>query len=520
MLADVFRLRRWGLLLVLRAYVLAALVVAAILSPLALSFVPVLLLIWYVYIWRWPINTTVRLLTEYFMLFAVALLYSVPLAPTFAFLISLPVLLLVNHALETAARFISYRESRYARYPTNIGITMAVIVAAVLTLSLLMSSLALLLVSMAVIAYLGALVIAVLRLIPLKPVRENRVQQRLVVGTRGRLGIRLTVETRIGGLLLLKSPYGWLKVSPDVLALEAAELVVAATLEPELSGPRDVKLKGQATDRWGLTRTTFEMTPIDLYVIPRARYAAWLARKYLAETGSGALLLVANIGNLRPIYGLRRGVEYYGNQVYQPGDSLRHIDWKHSLIYNELISKEFAEFQGRAAVLLVNLVSGNETEADQLAYKIIVAAISLAQETIPAALAVYNHEGVRLVTNLLQPRELVQQSLRVVRGIVTVANPQRYLSPPDLTRLRAGIGRLRFAESQASRVLTELLQLEYRSLNLGARENPATRALAEVFSRVDRQSSLVIISHLNHDAEAVAFNTFSLTRRGNAVITV
>ena len=64
-LTDVMRLNRPGLEFALKAYVAAALVVAAILSPLALSFVPALLLLWYVYSWRWPINATVELLTEY-----------------------------------------------------------------------------------------------------------------------------------------------------------------------------------------------------------------------------------------------------------------------------------------------------------------------------------------------------------------------------------------------------------------------------------------------------------------------
>ena len=96
----------------------------------------------------------------------------------------------------------------------------------------------------------------------------------------------------------------------------------------------------------------------------------------------------------------------------------------------------------------------------------------------------------------------------------------KYLNPPDVARLRANISRIRFAESKASEVLAQLLQLEYKNLNNTARLNPTTKALTEVFTKVDKQSSIVIISHHNHDAEALAFNTFSFARKGNAIITV
>ncbi len=65
-----------------------------------------------------------------------------------------------------------------------------------------------------------------------------------------------------------------------------------------------------------------------------------------------------------------------------------------------------------------------------------------------------------------------------------------------------------------------MLQLEYKSLSNAAKFNPATKALREAFGKVDKQSNIVVISHRNHDAEALAFNTFSFNRKGNAVIAV
>ena len=513
-------LRSWGMAVFLKLYVAIVLIVATILSPLALSFVPILLLAWYLYLWRWPITAIVNLLTEYFMFFAVALLLASPVGPLFSLLISLPVLLLINRGLEETAESLAYRDTRYARSPTDICLTLLLIAIAVLGVSWLVGNLSLLLACAAVISYFGILGVVVLRRLPLKPVEEIQVQQRMVAGSEGHLYIELTSKTKIGGLLFVESPYEWLKVSPNILSLKENKLVAKVSLSPMLSGPSIVKLKGQATDRWGLVRVRFELEPIRLYVIPRARYAAWLAKRYLAETKQGTLPLISNIAALKPIYGLRRGVEYYGSQLYQPGDSLKSIDWKHSLKYNELITKEFAEFHGRTAIILINLAAGNEEEADKLAYKIIVTAISLAREDIPAALAVYNHEGVELTTNVLQPQQLLLRSLQVAKRMVVFIDPVKYLNPPDVARLRANINRIRFAESKASSVLAQLLQLEYKNLNNNAKHNPATKALSEVLAKVDKQSTIVIISHRNHDAEAIAFNTFSFARKGNAVISV
>jgi hypothetical protein len=40
-------------------------------------------------------------------------------------------------------------------------------------------------------------------------------------------------------------------------------------------------------------------------------------QEYLSTENRSALL-VTNIEALKPLYGMRRGIEYYGNQSYQP----------------------------------------------------------------------------------------------------------------------------------------------------------------------------------------------------------
>ena len=513
-------LRSWGVVVFSKIYVAIALVIAAVFSPLALSFVPVLLLLWYLYLWRFPIAPVINLLTEYFMFFAVALLFTPQVGPFFSLLMALPVLLLINHSLQETAELLTYQDTRYTRRPTNIFVTLLLIAVLMLGVAGLVGSLTLLLSGAIIIIYFGVLVAIVLCQLPSKPVVEEQVKQRMVAGSRAHLDIKLTVKTKTGGLLFVESPYEWVKVDPNILSLKRNDLVVKVSLSLGLSGPSIVKLKGQAVDRWGLIQVNFELEPVRLYVIPRARYAAWLARRYLAATKPGALPLISNVETLRPIYGLRRGVEYYGSQLYQPGDSLKNIDWKHSLKYNELVSKEFADFHGQPAVVLINLAVGNAEEADKLSYNIIVTAISLARENIPAALVAYNHESVRIATSTLQSQELVRKSLQIAQEMVAFINPVRYLNPPDVARLRANISRIQFVESKASNVLGQLLQLEYKNLSNNAKLNPATKALTEVFGKANKQSNIIIISHRNHDAEALAFNTFYFSRKGNAVINI
>ena len=206
--------------------------------------------------------------------------------------------------------------------------------------------------------------------------------------------------------------------------------------------------------------------------------------------------------------------------MYQPGDNLKNIDWKHSVKYNELVTREFFEIQGQPVILLINLVAGDAEETDKLAYNIIATALSLAQDGIPAALAAYDDQDVILSTPSLAAQELTIRTLEIVKEIVTRDNTAKSLNPPDVARLRANIRRLSQAESTPAGVLRELLQIELKSLGHNAHSSPCTAALNEVMTKANQQSTVLVISNQNHDAEALAFNLQALAMKGNAVISV
>jgi hypothetical protein len=429
-------------------------------------------------------------------------------------------LALVTLDLQEAAASPMRPGSGLRRSPTRIGVALPAMAVAALGLSWLLGSVTLLLTSAVAICYFGVLFAAVLYRLPWKPVQETQVQQRVVAGSHAELDVELTNRTN-SGVMALESPYPWLKVNPTRLPLKEKTLAVKLALSPPLSGPSLIRIAGRATDRWGLMQVRFDLEPVQLHVVPRARYAAWLARKYLSESRPGGNLpIVSNVATLKPLYGLRRGVEYYGSRPYEAGDSIKNIDWKHSWRYREIIVKGFGEYPGQSAVILANLAVGNPEEADQIAYKIIVTALSLAGESIPAALAAYDHDGVRLTTGLLEPRQLVVQALRLAMETVTVSNPKSHLGPTDVARLRSNLARTLSGKSEASLVLARLLQIEYRNLRSNARQNPATRALQSAMTKAPRESNIVVISQRNHDAEALAFDTFSYAREGRAVIAI
>ncbi len=76
------------------------------------------------------------------------------------------------------------------------------------------------------------------------------------------------------------------------------------------------------------------------------------------------------------------------------------------------------------------------------------------------------------------------------------------------------------SESQPAQALRGLLELEDSSLIANARINPVTKALSNALSRGNQQSSVVVISSHEHDAEALAFNSYALSLKGTTVINV
>ena len=149
------------------------------------------------------------------------------------------------------------------------------------------------------------------------------IQLRTIVGREVQRELVLVRKSESKGMFFLKSSYQWVKVTPNAfIPLKTDEIRVKASVTPPLAGPIDINLNACIIDPWGLSQVRFEINPLKLTVIPRARYADWLARRYLTGAKLGRLPLVSDVGEIKSLYGLRQGIEFYGNRMYQPGDNL------------------------------------------------------------------------------------------------------------------------------------------------------------------------------------------------------
>jgi hypothetical protein len=502
----------------IKIYVVIALVLAAVVSPLAISFLPLIFLIWFLIEWRWPVSAMVDLLTQYFIYFALPYIYSFSIPFYLAPLVSLPSLWLILQGMEKSSLKISFRPSDRKRLPTRLSLGMLSIAAAVLLLSVILARLDLVLAASIMLAVFMALGIFVYRKFPVKPIEEEPVPMRILAGKEESTQVKLNIRSRFGGLLCAYSDQDWIKVKAARLSLKGQLAILSLSIIPRLSTPSTARVKGAAIDRWGLFQTSFIIEAVKLTVIPRARYSSWLAQKYLAGGNAGTLPLLSDVTAIKAQVGLRQGLEYYGDRLYQPGDNLKNINWKHTLKYHELVVKEFSTPQGQPAILLINLVAGDADEADKLAYNIIASVLTLAHENIPATLAVYNHQKVALTTPILPSLQLMRQALQIIHEIVVIPSPVRYLHPPDVFRLRSNAEKLSHSQAQSALTLAELLRLEYISLGQSVKDNPSSLALSTAVIKAGSRVNIVFLSNLNHDAEAVAYNSYIMANRGFSII--
>ena len=502
-----------------RGYALLTLVIGGAFAPLTYAAIPWLALLLYIYVELRGVRAQIRV--PFYTFLALSLpLFLKPLVGVWASAaLTLPMLPLLDHGLRQAALTYDLATAREARRPTRLCLSLSVSVAAVGLVAAALGSWGLLLSCVLVGGYLAAVIGLVLRRVWRAPVQTEAVSHRVIVGNLARASVRLVNQSALGGHLRLASPYPWFHIRPDRVVLDKPELDVEVSFTPPLSGPTVVACQAIFLDRWGLVQVGFQMEMLRLFVIPRARYAEWLARRYLEASrpgGQEAMTTVAPASQRAS----RKGVEFYGLRSYQPGDSARVIDWKHTLKLHQVVVKEFLDTGVEGALLLVNLSATNEEEKDKLAYSLITSALTLARENIPSALAAYNDQEVVANTRLLDPRQALLQVLTLARDIRLSPSPLRYLGVPDVSRLRGNIHRLRQSAETAAVRLAELLQLEYDALNRGARANPVTATLAAALAAVSGRVNIVILSGRNHDAEALAFSQHSLTERGYHVLNV
>jgi hypothetical protein len=505
---------------VVRFGIVIALMGASLLSVPEMAFFPVIVAAGYLFLSLRSVSFATLLEADCFMFFTIPLLYSQGIPDYFACLFSLPVACVIENDLKQLGKISKYSRNRRSRFPTRVTIFLFLLIIGVLITGVIFTSRLLLLTDiLAVICLTALLTIANQRMLA-RPIEEEIVEERVIAGSLLSLVLRLKINSRIKAKMFFEPLQDWVEIKSTGSSDDGEHIDLTIQFTPPLSGPTSVQFQGYAIDRWNLLQVRFVLKPLQLVVIPRARYAEWIAKRYLAKSQTGMLPLVATVSTLRPIFGLRTGIEYYGSRLYQPGDNLKNIDLKRTLKYRKLVSKEFADLHGQPAILLVNTAANDADEADRQIYNIIVTALSLAKEQIPTALAVYDERNVLTVTTTLQPQMLVSRCLGLAKDLRIIGRTTRYLSPPDIMTLNANINRLESVESPPANVLAQLLRIESSELKKTANQHPAMKALMLAIEKNGDLVNVIVVSPLNHDYEAIMFNTIRFQNRGKVFMQI
>lgn len=515
-------MRRVSPKLLCQIYALLALLAVAVMSPLpylALGLV-LMLMIMITVIRPQPTRfyTVINLVVIFLAPLALAPLLErmTMLLPTAARIIAvmlvLPVFYLLDLTLRENVRDTQvFTRTKGERNTTPIFASLLVTAVVVMLIAPVVNRYVLLFTGVSLSLYLLGVLIWILLRIPRRPFTCTTLMRRIIAGTTGTTRLYLTSLTsaKMHGQLSFTVP--WVQVAPQQIILNKGKTSLEVSFTPPLAENSRPRLQISAVDPRGLIQINQSLEPLNLHIIPRAKYAEWLARKYLEQAGSGVISAVSlpSQALAKP----RRGIEYVENRTYQPGDPLRDIDWKHTLKLSQLIVREYQEADEQAAIIAVNLsVSGTEA-ADNLAFNLITTALTLTRENIPTALAAYNQQRVVLSTAVIEPLEILRQSLSLLQEITVVKFTDRYLEPTDIAKIRRNIKQLQQTDSEPVQRLLDILNFEHRSIEEVARNHPATLTMASATRQVPSPAIILLISQLNHDAEAVMVTAEKLARR-------
>jgi uncharacterized protein (DUF58 family) len=349
-----------------------------------------------------------------------------------------------------------------------------------------------------------------------QPVTCEPLEERILAGDSRHTSLKLASIHTQGLMAELQPEDSWLSLHPRRFSAVSGS-TLDLRLTPPLAGRSTPSLRLALGDRRGLVRSAYSLQPLLLHIIPRARYARYLAQKFLEGSASG--IEIAALTPFMETLKRTRGTDYLRSREYLPGDQLKDIDFKHRAKYGRLIFKEYASSDGRPAILAAGLTAATAEEADRLVYNLISAAFTLAQDGIPTALAVYDRQAVRQVTGLLAPRELLRQALSLADEVRILPSPARRLAPQDARRLRQTINTLESTHLSMVSGLLEVLRLQYAAIGQLSGVHPASACLDSATRRLKPPAAVLLASPLaGDDAEALSAILDKLSRRGYQVL--
>jgi len=501
-----------------RVYFVAVLVLATLFSSffqlgVALGLLGILLYLFYK-----PVKATLNVVLVVGVLVFAPLAFEA-LVGMYAALLLVPTLPILDEGLRSLASTQGLSFRKVGRSPSVALKSLVVGLVLVFGVAVLVWNATLMLAAAVLLGYFGGAVLYILRRVPGVALEEDKSWSRLIVGNTETAQVKLKSKAATPILVSLHPADSWINVEPaNVLLNSKGEVEVGLLFSPPLAGPSKIRIKASLADSRGLVDTGQVLEPLDLHIIPRAKYAAWLARKFLEKTtaGGGSAMPTPTSGSKFT----KQGIEFYGSRAYQAGDSLKDIDWRHSFKLGELIVKEFSGSQGQSGVIVAYLVAKDLEDADLLAYNLVMSALTLASEDLPSALAVYNQTEVLAVTPLMSSRETLKKALELTEKIVVDEPKLKVLESTKPRFLKRSISQLDRATNAGAEKLLQVLKLEAEAKENAAEAHPATLALNQAVKNLQGQAVVTVITSEVGDSDALEVTLEKLGDRGFGVVFV
>ena len=505
---------------VAKAYFVTVLLLAILVSPLPQLGVALVLLVIQLGSTYRPPKASLDLALVIGSLVFAPLAFSALAGGLYSVLLMIPALLLLEQSLKENASAQLSVFTKAGRSATGVLKALGTGLLLVFTASVIVWNITLMLTITVLTVYLVIILGYVFRKVPKMPFEESKTWSRTVVGDTATNLVLIKAKSGIPLFASLSPMSSWVHVEPSKFVLPAqGETEVDLRFVPPLAGPSKLRLRASAMDPRGLIQTDQILEPVELHIIPRAKYAQWLAKKYLERTASGtsmAAFVAAAMSNKAA----RKGVEYHGSREYQAGDRWKDIDWKHSYLLGELIVKEFAGSQGQTAILVADLTAKDAEEADKLAYDFVMSTLTLAMESLPTALAVYNHAEVLAAMSPMNPREALKKALDLTGKITIVEPSEKVLQSAEMRRLKRSIGQLEQVKADSAQELIDILKLEYKANRKAAADHPAGQALAKIVERISPPATITVVSSLSSNQEELSITLERLKEKGYNTIMV
>jgi uncharacterized protein (DUF58 family) len=500
-----------------RAYLVIVLLLAVTVSPPFQLGLSLALLALQLYCAYRPPKASLNLILVVVSLVLAPLTVEALVGAAFAVLLIVPALLLLDSSLKEYTSTQTFTFSRVGRSASSMLKSLGVCLGLVFLFSLAVSNLTLMLAASVLLIYLAICVVYVCQRLPKTALEESKTWSRIVVGDTDSKLVSLKTKARMPVQVFLEPADLWANVEPARFAL-AGQADATLRFTPPLAGPSKVVLQASVIDSHGLIVTGQMLQPVDLHIIPRAKYAEWLANKFLEQTSQGAGSAPGVPRSLSRAG--RSGVEFHGTHLYQPGDSWKNLDWKHSCMLGELIVKEFSEPKGHVGIIVADLTAKDAEEADRLAYNLVMSALTLASEALPAALAVYNQKEVLAVTQPRSPRETLKKALELTEKITVVEPKEKVLQPLEMRRLKRSISQLAQAKTETAQKLKEVLELESEANLQAAKQHPAYQALMKAAKLTQAPAVITVASPVGYDSDALLLTLEQLREKGYGAVTV